>query len=246
MRSSISVSQNIRPILASIQTVPVAGRPIGAPEPSPPAAPFITVSRQPGAGAWKVAQEFVDAMNAADPDGPRWTWWDRELVEKVSADHHLSERLIESLDEGDHSWITDLFAGFSASEHHDDVAIYHRVVKTIRALAQAGHVLLIGRGSVFATANMDGGIHLRLVAPRKDRVRNIARSMEKSQADAEAWIAQQEKNRAAFYKRFWPGKTLDPEAFTLTINTSSVNGAEMIALLAALVKERAAQRLTAR
>jgi len=118
-------------------------------------------------------------------------------------------------------------------------------VKTIRALAQAGHVLLIGRGSVFATEDMDGGIHVRLVAPRKDRVRNIARSVEKSQADAEAWIAHQEKSRAAFYKRFWPGKALDPDTFTLTINTSSVDGAEMIALLAALIKERATRRAMA-
>ena len=242
MRGSISVSEHIRPILAAIQTVPVPGRPVSGPGSAEAAPPFITVSRQPGAGAWKVAHEFVDAMNAADPDGPRWTWWDRELVEKVAADHHFSRRLIESLDEGNHSWITDLFSGFSAAAYNDEVAVYHRVVQTIRALAQAGRVVLIGRGSVFATHDMNGGIHVRLVAPRKDRIGHIAETMNKTPHDAEAWVAQQERNRAAFYKRFWPGRVLEPEAFTVTINTSAVDAADMIAVLAALVRQRASKK----
>ena len=236
MSHSISIMHNLRPILASIDATHVPAKPVGDPEPPPPADPFITISRQPGAGAWKIAQEFVGAINAADPAAPRWTCWDRELVEKVSADHKVSERLIDSLDTGDHSWITDLFSGFSLSENQDDVAIYHRVVKTVRALAQAGRVVLVGRGAVFATQNMEGGIHIRLVAPRAERIAYIMQSMNMNRQRSEAWIAEREKARAAFYKRFWPGRALEPESFTITLNTARVDAATMIAVLSALVK----------
>jgi cytidylate kinase len=246
MNNPISVSHNIRPILASIQAVHVPPQPIGqaqaAPQPPPP--PFITISRQPGAGAWRLAQQFVDAVNASDPDGPRLTCLDRVLVEKVAADHHLSERLIESLEQADHSWITDLFSGLSLAEHTEDTTVYRRVVQTIRALAQAGHVVIVGRGAAFATRNLDGGVHLRLVAPREHRVGLISQSMNLTHQAAEAWVRERERGRATFYKRFWPNDSLEPESFTVTANAARISPSTMIAMLAALVKDRAVTGVT--
>src|SRR5213592_738570 len=95
---------NIGAILGSIKAVPV--HPHFSPSGERPPRPFVTISRQPGAGALKVAAEFVDRINSklsritapSDDTPPQWTCWDRELVEKVASDHHLSTRLIDSIE----------------------------------------------------------------------------------------------------------------------------------------------------
>jgi hypothetical protein len=236
MRTTISLGDNIRPILATIKTVPMPAK--YPTEQAPPATPFVTVSRQPGAGAWSFAQEFVAAMNASDPAAPQWTCWDRELVEKVAADHHLSEQLIDSLEESDHSWLNDLFMGFGSGSYPDEALVYHRVATTMVALAQAGRVVIVGRGAVFVTRKLPGGIHLRLIAPLEHRIRFIENSMGMTRQQAQAWVADAERKRAAFYKRFWPLESLSPESFTLTVNTAVTSSDELIALVRAFVQHR--------
>jgi cytidylate kinase len=234
------LGRNVHAILGSVGSVSVSSRVDAHGQPVLPNVPFITLSRQPGAGAWKLAQEFVAVMNAAHPEGPPWTFWDRELVEKVAIDHKLSTRLIESLDMAKPSWLADLFGGLSSREQHEDLKVYHRVAQTIRALAQAGRVVIVGRGGVFATRDMPAGISLRLVAPLESRIASIGQDNKLSRDAATRWVKDHEQQRATFYHRFWPGKTLDPEHFTLTINTARVTTAEMVTLLRNLVEPRVA------
>ena len=63
--------------------------------------------------------------------------------------------------------------------------------------------------------------------------------MYKTHDEAAHWIAQAEKNRAAFYKRFWPHEKLEPESFTLTLNTAELDAAAMIELLRVLARQGA-------
>src|SRR5262245_43618787 len=114
-------STQIGPILGAIRSVPVPAKPFGD-EASPPVQPFITISREPGAGAVAVGRQVVESLNANHPDEP-WTCWDREIVEKIAADHHLSARLIDGLDEKRHSWMSDFLASLSftdSASHFDD------------------------------------------------------------------------------------------------------------------------------
>ncbi len=194
MKAPITISENVRPIMAALKTLSLETKPRAERGEAP--APFITLSRQPGSGAWMLAQEFVETINADHPDGPHWTCWDRELVEKVAADHHLSERLIESLEDVDHSWLAQFLSGISFSGDYDAMRVYRRVAATIRALAQAGHVVIVGRGSGFITRNMAGGIHLRLVAPLEHRICIIERTLNITRQQAADWIAQAERTPA--------------------------------------------------
>jgi cytidylate kinase len=238
VKSSISLGDNIRPILASIRTVPVAAKRMAEPSHPQQAIPFITLSRQPGAGAWSLARDFVQAMNAADPAAPPWTCWDRELVEKVAADNHLSTRLIDSLEQSDHSWLTDLFSGISGGAYADEAMIYHRVASSILALAQAGRVVIVGRGAFHITRKLPGGIHLRLIAPLKQRIAFIKESMNLSRHDAAEWVSDAERKRASFFTHFWDRQLLSPENFTLTINTARASTPQLIQALRAMIRYR--------
>ena len=136
-------------------------------------APFITISRQAGAGGRSLAQGLVRRLNDAHPGILPWTVWDNELVHKVAEENHLPENLVASIEDRRPSWLHEALSGIAFEDdpaNPDEFKVYRRVAVAIRALARMGRVILVGRGGAFVTRELPGGIHLRLVAPLKDRV----------------------------------------------------------------------------
>ena len=111
-----------------------------------------------------------------------WTCWNQELVQKVSADSRIPADLIESLETSGHSWIDDLLAG--VFKRADDLAVFHRVKRAVRDLAAQGQVILIGHGSIYMTRDLPGGVHVRLIAPLKLRIKSVSARFQLSPADA--------------------------------------------------------------
>lgn len=196
---------------------------------------FITISRQAGAGAKAFAEDLAHALDRHDPHGAPWTVWDHALVERVSADHNLPRDLVESLEDQSHPWLSECLEALSTRNQHSDFAVYRRVALTIRALAQAGRAIIVGRGSQFVTEGMPGALHLRMIAPLAQRMRLLAERERLSPELAEQRVREIEANRVAFYKRYWPQKTMDAEAFSLTLNSGKLSRAQMVDSVAALV-----------
>src|SRR3954463_15652572 len=76
---------------------------------------FVTVSRQPGAGGVSFSHRLAARLNEREPAD--WSAWDKELVEKVSAEHGVQRSIVEMLEERPHSWLDEMLEGFSGSEN---------------------------------------------------------------------------------------------------------------------------------
>ena len=204
--------------------------------------PFVTISRQAGAGGTTLAQHLVERLNDVNPDAERpWTCWDRELVERVAADHHISQELIDSLEDVHRPWLEDFFTGLSfgnGAEQPDELAVYHRVAAAIRALARLGRVVLVGRGGVCITRNMPGGVHVRLVAPQRQRIAFMMRKFNVSQDVAAQQVSRLDRNRESFYRRYWPTHPLASEMFTVTLNTADLTEDQLVECLVPLIFAR--------
>lgn len=201
-------------------------------------APFITISRQAGAGGRSLAQRLVRRLNDAHPGILPWTVWDNELVHKVAEENHLPENLVASIEDRRPSWLHEALSGIAFEDdpaNPDEFKVYRRVAVAIRALARMGRVIIVGRGGAFVTRELPGGIHLRLVAPLKDRVAHYGRRYLLSAEDAAEQVRRIDEARAAFYRRYWPGKPLTPETFTATFNTASVPEDRLVEAIVALV-----------
>jgi hypothetical protein len=117
----------------------------------------------------------------------------------------------------------------------EEFAVYRRVAHTIRGLATLGGAIVVGRGGVFITRGLPGGVHVRLVAPLVDRIENMARRLDCSTAEATRWVTEVDRNREAFYRRHWPDKVLTPETFTVTLNTAGLTEEQMVAAVLPLI-----------
>jgi cytidylate kinase len=183
------------------------------------AAPFITVSRQPGISTDTFTRHLAERLNAISFG---WSIWDRDLVEKVVADHHIDRELVEAMGKAGRTWLEDFIRGLSISAGPpDELAVYRRVSTTIRALAQTGKAIIIGRGGVHITTDMPGGVHVRIVAPWGYRVWRLAGELGISREVAAKRIEELEHEREVFYRHYWQHQPPSPEVFSITLNATA-------------------------
>jgi cytidylate kinase len=202
---------------------------------------FVTVSRQPGAGAISFSHRLADRLNQKGEAD--WSAWDRELVERVSIEHGVDKDIIEMIPNRHHSWIEDLLQNFSASENPPDVQeirAYKRVAMTIRALASAGHAIIVGQGGRFIADRMPGAIHIRLVAPLDQRIKWTAEREKMTLHEAADRVVELDQRRRNFYSRYWVGKVIVPETFTMTLNSADLSLDELVECVVPIILAREA------
>lgn len=177
---------------------------------------FITISRQPGIDTDAFTAQLVKRLDASSPG---WKVWDRALVEKVAADQHVATELVAALGQSSRNWLEDFMRGLAISAAPpEESSLYRGVATTVRALAQAGKAILVGRGAVHITSDMPGGVHVRLVAPWGYRVWRLAEEQGISREQAAKNMQNLQQERELFYRRFWQQHAPPPEAFSITLN----------------------------
>lgn len=209
--------------------------------------PFITISRQAGAGGRSFAQQLVSRLNEIDPGDMPWTVWDNELIERVAAEYQPPVAKVAALEDERPSWLEQALGGLalgSTAGHPDELKVYHRVATTIRALAEIGRVVIVGRGAALITHDMPGGVPLRLIAPLDYRIAATAKTRGITAEAAAEWVREKDGNRGAFYRRHWPNHPLVPEDFTATFNTAALGGDQLVESVLPLIGIKGARGCT--
>jgi hypothetical protein len=220
MKTGISISN----LFSNVHTGLYAAQHPNEDRPAAPP-PFITISRQAGIGGRTFAHRLADRLNQLDPGDKPWTVWDRELVQAVAAEHHLPENVFDEIDATHRSafkqWLDDVF-NMQPQGQLDDFQLYRRLAITVRSLARGGRVILVGRGGIYATHDLPGGVHLRLIAPLAKRVQRVAALKGLTEKQATDEIAHREHERETFHRRFHHRREPLGEAFTATLDLGSI------------------------
>ena len=211
-----------------------------------PARVFVTVCRQPGAGAISFSHKLTERLNQHEEEegGQKdWSAWDRELVQKVSEETGVAKQIIEMMPNRRNTWLDDLLRGVFANENPPDAAeirAYKQMLVSVHALAKEGHTIIVGQGGTFITQGMTAAIHLRLVAPIEHRTKYTAERENISLHDAGVRIAELDRKRRDFYHRYWPGRAIAPETFTMTLNSAELSMNELVESVLPLIRLREA------
>ena len=186
--------------------------------------PFITISQQAGVDLTELVPALVERLNAGLRGEPRWTGWERELIERAAADHQLSDWLIETITDRDHSMLRQMFEGLSFADGPplSEEAIYRRVATTIRAVADLGRAVMVGLGSVYVTRDKPMGLHVGLVAPLEERAKFMAEREGVDEFDGRDRVLEIDHNRAAFYRQHFPLAPTGADLFHVTFNVAEV------------------------
>ena len=209
-------------------------------------APMITISRETGAGGHEVAEHLVGVLRERAPQGsPPWTFFDRDLVEKVLEDHDLPKGLARLMPEDRVSEISDtmdqLF-GLRPSSW----TLVRKTADTILHLAELGNVVVIGRGANIITSKLDNAFHVRLIAPLDSRVAHIREIEHLSRPAAEAFVRDTDEARRRYVKKYYGKDIGDPLLYHVVINTDRMPPPEAARMIADAVGDRSREEVTVR
>lgn len=181
--------------------------------------PCITVSRQTGAGSKPVCEKLIQIMDDySEPEGVKWAYFDRNLIEKVLEDHNLPKQISEFMHEGKYKHLNAVvyeLLGLKPSEW----TIVQKTTDTILQLARMGNVVIVGRGANIITSKLKNTFHVRLIASLEKRVEHIKSLMNMSEKEALNYIKKEDENRKQFIKSYFHADVDDPLLYHMTVNT---------------------------
>jgi cytidylate kinase len=188
---------------------------------TPRVRPFLTISREAGAGGHTVGQRIVEMLNEQRRKAP-WTVFDKELVDVVIEKHALPKNFSKYMTEAGvnafESFVAELVGLHPASD-----TFIRKTNETILGLATLGNTVIIGRGSNYVTRHLPGGFHARLVASRDSRLRRMKEFYGLTDKDAAEQLKRTDEDRKD-YVRDALGKDVDNVlAYDCVINTTHVS-----------------------
>jgi cytidylate kinase len=193
--------------------------------------PFVTISREKGAGGSAVIEKLAQYLNSNDTGRVSgWTVFDKNLIQKVIEDHNLLEEMARLLPESRFSHIEEVFEELFGM-HPSKRELVLKVSHTVYRLAEMGNVILVGRGSNIITRNLPGGFHVRLFGSVERRVQHLQESYGFTKGSALKMINETDADKKKYLKNIFGKDINSPLLYDLTINTDHIsceNAAELI------------------
>jgi cytidylate kinase len=200
-----------------------------------PPRPFLTISRETGAGGFQVGRRLIDLLNQGNRTTPPWMLFDRDLIKAVIETHNLPADASRYLTEHSVSALSEFVRDMLGITPGTDTVL-RKTKQTMAALAKMGHCVLIGRGANFATARLGAGFHIRLVADHPTRVRRIRDEHGLDERGAAGLVKELDAGRRDFVRNAYARDITDPLAYDCLINTTGVSFDSAAVMIAAHVK----------
>jgi cytidylate kinase len=198
----------------------LAGRTGTGPEPAP-AFPFVTISRESGAGGNSLGREVCRILNAEEDSHRPWCVIDGSIIDEMLRSRQLPDYLGRYLPE-DRVSEFNACIGELLGLHPNLWDLVQHTHSLMRELAANGHVVLIGRGGNFVTSGLPGGVHVRLIAPLPFRTRHMMRIRHLGEEASERLNLEKDAARARYVRASFAADIADPIHYDLVLNTSRV------------------------
>ena len=197
--------------------------------------PFVTISRETGAGATTLGQQLVLRLNQELGDSDHgWVFLDKDLLTQALLHHQLPARLAEFLPE-DRIAETKAVIGELVGLHPSLWQLEQKISEAILQLAHVGRVIFAGRAANLITRALPAGLHVRLVASLETRIHRVAAALHCDAAAAFSHIEKTDLARRRFVRSHFDHELEDPHLYDLVINTERVTpGATARLVIAAL------------
>ena len=204
-----------------------------------PKLPAITISREAGAGAITIGHlvaEILDQRCPGDPPCP-WAVFERNLVEKMLQDQKLPAALERFIPEDAAFPLNDAVETLLGL-HPSSWTLVEHTTHTIRRLAIMGNVILIGRGSNIISAHLPHVFNVRLVAPLRERVRQVEDYYKVKSVVAAQMVQDLDEARRRYVRQYFRADIDDPLHYHLTINTAHTDFEKAARVIANFVMDK--------
>jgi cytidylate kinase len=203
--------------------------------------PFVTISRQAGAGGHSLAKILIQKFEE-QPDKELfggWEMFDQKLVAMVADDPGLRVSVETLLGEQYHKAADDFFRQLLGSTTHQDI-VMNRMFRLVRTLAEVGRAVIVGRAGSEVTRGLGPSVSVRLVASEDARLKRMMELHDQNEKKATAALDKHDSGRARLLKRHFHADIDDPLRYDAIWNTEIVAFEDIAESIVVLLRSRAA------
>ena len=168
----------------------------------------ITISREFGSGGDVIARQVAQALGCH--------FVDQKFVSKILGQYGYVEF------DKEYASLPTFWERFDAQREKQRDVMMNMLNRVIRATAQHGNVVILGRSGFEILRDFSDVLHVRLQAPFPVRVKRIMEEQQISAEQAESMVKQNDKVRIAFIEEFYRVPWNAIHAFDLVINTGKI------------------------
>lgn len=200
----------------------------------------ITISRQFGAGGKTLGTMVAERLG--------YTFVDNEIIQMVATEAKVSKTWVESIEKEAGGTLQRLITNLvskslverilSGERGYIDEEIYVDTLrKIITKLAEAGNVVIIGRGGQYILQDDPKTLHILLVGDFEHRVEFMEKHYNLNNKQATQAVTLDDRRRVSLYRKFGKEDYDNPDLYHLVLNMNRVElnkGCDLVVKLVSL------------
>ncbi len=203
--------------------------------------PVITISREQGCPAKKIACLLADELNKIKSrkakDHP-WRWISKEILDESAKALNVDCDQIEHVfNYKSRNVLEDILLAQSKNYYKSDLKIRTTIARVIREFANNGNAIIVGRGGVAITRDIPKSFHIMLEAPLEWRAVRTAAKYNMTLDQARNYAQSIDKKRAQFRDHF-QGKGNDYTRFDLKMNCMTLEVEVIVKIIIGSIQAR--------
>ena len=203
--------------------------------------PVITIARESACPAQKIATLLttrLDALKGSKAKDIPWRWINKEILSESAQELNLDPSEIEYVFKFEKkTFFDDILSSQSRKYYKSDRQIRKTISKVVRNIGSEGNVIIIGRGGVAITREIEKSLHIMLEAPLEWRALRNAQKYCMTQKEAAKFSLDVDKKRKEF-RDYFHGKGTDYTHFDVRYNCMTLSVEEIADSIIGLMKTR--------
>ncbi|NOZ45303.1 MAG: cytidylate kinase-like family protein [Chlorobi bacterium] len=202
--------------------------------------PVVTISRDYGCSANIIARKLIEEIEINTKTrniNYNWQWINKEILELTAKELNIPEFKIEHLSSADRKgFFGDIIASFG-QHYTNDKTVRKSLMSVIASFADAGNVIIVGRGGVSITRDIKKSLHFSIQAPFKWRVTQVCKKRNMPFAEVEKITKENDHKRKLLRDYYFGGET-DNTIFDIVFNKMTMTEDEIVQAILKLMKIR--------
>jgi cytidylate kinase len=203
--------------------------------------PVVTIAREFGCPARKIASRLTNHLNQLKDSRSkniRWRWISKEILAESARELEMDPADIKYVFQYEKKTIfDDILSSQSRKYYKSDRKIRKTVAQVIRNIASEGNVVIVGRGGVAITKDIERSLHVKLEAPIEWRVLRVSEKYCISLEQARKRALEIDKKREEF-RNYFQGTGSDYTRFDVKYNCMSLSLNDIVYSIVYLLKSR--------
>jgi cytidylate kinase len=203
--------------------------------------PVVTIARDFGCPAKKIASRLSNALNQLTESRSKnikWRWISKEILSESARELELDPTDIKYVFQYERKTVfDDILSSQSRKYYKSDRKIRKTIAQVIRNIASEGNVIIVGRGGVAITKDIERSLHVKLEAPIEWRALRASEKFCMNLEEAKKRAIEIDKKREEF-RNYFQGKGSDYTRFDVRYNCMTLSLDDIVNSMVSLLKSR--------